>query len=198
MEEKVKKQIEAVIKRHKEMTTELEKSGMEVLASIAEAIAKAIRQGGCVYICGNGGSAADAQHIAAEFVNRFEKERQALPAVALTTDASLITSVANDYSYEKIFSRQVEAFVKEGDILWVISTSGRSANVVLAAKIAKKKGAKVIAFTGSSGSELERTSDICFCAEDKSTARSQEIHQIAYHIICAIVEERLSQIERHK
>ncbi len=192
MEQKLREKIETVIRRHKEMIAKLEKSGTEVIASIAEAIVKSIKAGGRVYICGNGGSAADAQHIASELVNRFEKERRALPATALTTDTSLMTSIANDDSYEKIFERQVEALVKKGDILWAISTSGSSANVVAAARLAKEKGAKVIGFTGRSDSELEKAADICFCAQDESTARSQEIHTIAYHIICGIVEESFS------
>ena len=183
-------QIGAIIKRHKQMVAELENSGIKNIAAIASAVAKSIKKGGCVYICGNGGSAADAQHIASELVGRFEKNRSPLPAVALTTDTSLITSVANDYGYEKIFERQVEALVKKGDILWAISTSGSSANVVAAAKAAKKRGAVVIAFTGRAKSLLEKISDICLCAEDKLTARSQEIHQLAYHIICSIVERK--------
>ncbi len=192
MEQKTREKIEAVIGRHKQMIAEFEKSGTQVIVRIAEALIKSIKSGGRVYICGNGGSAADAQHIASELVNRFEKERKALPATALTTDTSLITSIANDDSYEKIFTRQVEALVKKDDILWAISTSGSSSNVVAAAELAKEKGATVIAFTGKTGSELERAADICFCAQDESTARSQEIHTIAYHIICQIVEESFS------
>ncbi len=187
---KTTSQISAIIKRHKQMVAELENGGIKNIAAIANAVAKSISKGGCVYICGNGGSAADAQHIASELVGRFEKNRSPLPAVALTTDTSLITSVANDYGYEKIFERQVEALVKKGDILWAISTSGSSANVVAAAKAAKKRGAVVIAFTGRAKSLLEKISDICLCAEDKLTARSQEVHQLAYHIICSIVERK--------
>jgi D-sedoheptulose 7-phosphate isomerase len=108
--------------------------------------------------------------------------------VALSTDTSIITSIANDYDYEKVFSRQVEALVREGDILWAFSTSGTSANVVAAAESAKKKGAYVIAFTGAINSKLEQIADICFCADAESTARSQEIHQLAYHVICDLVE----------
>lgn len=191
-EQKIQEKFEAVIQRHNQMVAELEKSGMQVIVSIADAIVKSIKAGGHVYICGNGGSAADAQHIASELVNRFEKERRALPVMALTTDTSLITSIANDDSYEKIFTRQIDALVKKTDILWAISTSGDSANVVEAARLAKEKGATVIAFTGKTNSELEKTADICFCAKDESTARSQEIHTIAYHIICQIVEERFN------
>ena len=158
----------------------------------AGAITKAIKQKGRLYICGNGGSAADAQHIAAELVGRFECERKGLPVIALTTDTSLITSVSNDYGYENIFVRQVEALIKEGDILWAFSTSGASPNVVAAAQLAKRKGALILAFTGKADSELEQIADICFCANSQSTARSQEIHQLAYHIICQLVEQNFT------
>jgi len=151
-------------------------------------ITKALKQDDRVYICGDGGSAADAQHIASELVGRFEHERKGLAAVALTTDTSVITSISNDYGFENVFAKQVEALVEEGDILWAISTSGASANVIAAAELAKKKGACVLAFTGKSNSKLEQIADICVCANEKSTARSQEIHQLAYHIICGLVE----------
>ena len=188
MDEHIKKQITETIETHKKMTADFQKSGTETVAAISQAIVKSLEQNGTVYLCGNGGSAADAQHIAGEFVGRFKKERKALPAVALSTDTSVITCIANDYSYEKAFSRQVEALVREGDILWAFSTSGTSKNIISAAQSAKKKGAYVIAFTGRSNSKLEQIADICFCAENESTARSQEIHQLAYHIICDLVE----------
>ena len=188
MDENIKKQILDTIETHKKMLAEFEESGLETVAAISQAIVKSLKQNGTVYICGNGGSAADAQHIAGEFVGRFRKERQALPAVALSTDTSIITCIANDYAYEKIFERQVEALVREGDILWAFSTSGTSANIIAAAESAKNKGAYVIAFTGRINSKLEQISDICLCADDESTARSQEIHQLAYHIICDLVE----------
>jgi D-sedoheptulose 7-phosphate isomerase len=188
MDKDIKKQITETIETHKKMTAEFQKSGIETVAAISQAIVKSLEQNGTVYLCGNGGSAADAQHIAGEFVGRFKKERKALAAVALSTDTSVITCIANDYSYEKVFSRQVEALVREGDILWAFSTSGTSANIIAAAESAKNKGAYVIAFTGRINSKLEQISDICFCAEDESTARSQEIHQLAYHIICDLVE----------
>ena len=189
MEKNVAKRIETAIGTHKKMVAELETAGIETIVSAAEMITGALKHDGRVFICGNGGSAADAQHIAAELVGRFECQRRGLPAVALTTDTSIITSVANDYGYENVFTRQVEALVREGDILWAISTSGSSANVVAAAELAKKKGASILAFTGRSNSKLEKIADICFCAEDKSTARSQEIHQLAYHIISCMVEQ---------
>jgi D-sedoheptulose 7-phosphate isomerase len=189
---KIINQVGAIIERHQQMADELKSGGIEKIIKISQEIVKSIRKGGCVYICGNGGSAADAQHIASELVGRFEKNRKPLPAVALTTDTSLITSVANDYGYENIFTRQVEALVKKGDILWAISTSGSSANVVAAAKAAKKKKAFVIGFTGRIPSVLEKYCDICLCVEDRLTARSQEMHQLAYHIICLLVERRLA------
>jgi len=189
MKEKIEKQIRAIIDRHKQMIAEFEAGSFEIIANIAEMISSSIKDGGCIYICGNGGSAADAQHIAGELIGRFERERKALPVVALTTDTSVITSISNDYSFDNIFTRQVEALVKKNDILWAISTSGSSANVLAAVKIAKQKNAKILAFTGRADSELEKTADICFCADDRSTARCQEIHQIAYHIICEIVEQ---------
>jgi D-sedoheptulose 7-phosphate isomerase len=108
--------------------------------------------------------------------------------VALSTDTSVITCIGNDYAYENIFARQVEALVGEGDILWAFSTSGTSKNIISAAESAKKKGAYIIAFTGRTKSKLEEIADICFCAENESTARSQEIHQLAYHIICDLVD----------
>jgi len=188
MNEDIKKQIIETIETHKKMTAELQKSGIETMASIAQVITRALEQNGTVYLCGNGGSAADAQHIAGELVGRFRRERKALAAVALSTDTSIITSIANDYAYENVFSRQVEALVREGDILWAFSTSGSSANVIAAVQSAKKKGAYVIAFTGTNNSTLEQIADICFCADAESTARSQEIHQLAYHIICDLVE----------
>ncbi len=183
-----KKHITEAIETHKKMTSDFEKDGFETIAAIAEAITTSLQQDGTVYLCGNGGSAADAQHIAGELVGRFTRERKALAAVALSTDTSVLTCIANDYSYEKVFARQAEALVRKDDILWAFSTSGTSANVIAAARIAKEKGARVIAFTGRSGSKLEHIADICFCADAESTARSQEIHQLAYHIICDLVE----------
>lgn len=189
MNNRLKKQITDVIETHKKMLAEFEQGGLKTIVAAAETITKALKQNGTIYICGNGGSAADAQHIASELVGKFQRERKALAAVALTTDTSVITSIANDYGYENVFGKQVEALVTQGDILWTISTSGASPNIIAAADLAKKKGACILAFTGRTNSKLEQIADICFCANDKSTARSQEIHQIAYHIICDLVEQ---------
>ncbi len=186
-----RKQITKTIETHKKMIAEFEATGVEAVIDAADTIIKALKQGGRLYICGNGGSAADAQHIASELVGRFQRERKALPVIALTTDTSAITSISNDYGYESVFARQVEALVKKDDILWAISTSGISPNVIAAAELAKEKGATVLAFTGRADRRLEKIADICFCAEN-STPRSQEIHQLAYHIICELVEQRFS------
>lgn len=189
MTDNVKAQIIQTIELHKKMVCQFETDGIETIAAACEMIVASLKQGGCVYICGNGGSAADAQHIAGELVGRFVRERKALAAVALSTDTSVLTSVANDYNFDKIFERQVDGLVKEGDILWALSTSGNSANVIAAAKLAKEKGAKVLGFTGKADCQLAKIADVCFCAEDKAAARVQEIHQIAYHIICDLVEQ---------
>ena len=194
MNENIKQQIIKIIETHKKMTAELQKTGSKTISAVAEILTTALKQNGTIYLCGNGGSAADAQHIASEFVGRFCRERKALAAVALSTDTSILTSVANDYTYERVFARQVEALVREGDILWAFSTSGASAIITSAAKLAKEKGARVIAFTGQKNSELEKIADICFCADNKSTARSQEMHQLAYHIICELVEQNFADV----
>ncbi len=191
MNDRTKTYMIEAIETHKRMTAELESRGLETVDAVAQMVTETLQQGGTIYLCGNGGSAADAQHIAGEFVGRFCRERKALPAVALSTDTSVLTCIANDYAYEQVFTRQAEALVKKGDVLWAFSTSGTSANVVAAARVARDKGARVIAFTGRADSELERIADMCFCAEDESTARSQEIHQLAYHIICDLVERNL-------
>jgi D-sedoheptulose 7-phosphate isomerase len=185
----LKKQIINGIETHKKLIAELQERGLQTLAAAAEAITKAIKQNGTVYICGNGGSAADAQHIAAELTGRFERERSPLPAVALTTDTSVITSIANDYGFENVFVKQIEALIRAGDILWAISTSGTSPNVIAAVEVAKKRSACILAFTGKRNSKLEQMADMCLCANTASTARSQEIHQVAYHIVCGLVEQ---------
>ncbi len=189
MSKEIKKLITESVESHKKTLDDFLKNSVENISAISERIIDTLEHGGTIYLCGNGGSAADAQHISSELVGRFTRQRKALAAVALTTDSSTITSVANDYTFQNIFSRQVEALVKKGDILWTISTSGASSNIIAAAKLAREAGAIVIAFTGISGSELEHMADLCFCANSEVTARSQEIHQLAYHIICDIVEK---------
>jgi len=192
MNEDTRKKIAEAIETHRKLLSEFETNSIDTIAAAAEAIIKSLQGGGRVYLCGNGGSAADAQHIACEFVGRFQRQRKGLPAVALTTDTSAMTSISNDYGYENVFARQAEALVEKGDIFWAISTSGTSANVIAAVESAGKKGACVLAFTGKSNSKLEQMADICFCA-DGSTPRSQELHQLAYHIICDLVEQSFAK-----
>lgn len=185
--------IQEAIETHRAMTAAFESSGVATVIAMADRIAQSLRSGGTLYLCGNGGSAADAQHIAGEFVGRFRIERRALPAVALSTDTSVLTCIGNDYDYESVFSRQVEALVRPGDILWAFSTSGTSPNVLKAVQAAREKDAHVLAFTGRANSKLQAMADLCLCAEAAVTARSQEIHQLAYHIICDLVEQELGK-----
>ena len=159
------------------------------LEEIADVLARALRSGHKILLCGNGGSAADSQHIAAEFVGRFKRERQSLPAVALTTDTSILTASGNDYGYEQVFSRQVEGLGKEGDILIAISTSGNSKNVLEAVKIAKAKGLKTIGFTGIHGGALKGLVDFCFHAQASETSHIQEVHITALHALSEAAED---------
>lgn len=163
----------------------------ELLLSAARLIAETLAAGGKVLLCGNGGSAADSQHIAAEFVNRFAMERPALAAIALTTDTSTLTAIANDYSFDDVFARQVMALGRPGDLCWAISTSGRSPNVLLAADAACRLGIKVLAFTGGAGLPLSEKADICFTVKSPHTPRIQEAHITAAHILCELSEKIL-------
>ena len=139
--------------------------------------------------CGNGGSAADAQHWAAEIVGRFQKERPGMAALALTTDTSILTAIGNDYGYERIFARQVEGLGREGDVLVGISTSGNSGNVLAAIETARTKGIRVIGFTAKGGGKMAGLCDVLLDVPSENTARTQEIHEIMGHIICELVEE---------
>ncbi len=163
-----------------------------VLERIAEAIADALRSGRRVYVAGNGGSAADAQHIAAEMVGRFRLERGGLAAVALTTDTSILTAVSNDYGFERVFERQVRALVRPGDVLWLLSTSGRSANILEAARAGRDQQAVVVGFTGRDGGPLAGLCDHVLRVPHTASDRIQEAHMLAYHFICERVEARLA------
>jgi len=158
---------------------------------ISSIIIEAYRKKKKVILFGNGGSAADAQHIAGELVNRLHLEREALPAIALTTDSSVLTSIANDYDYSRIFARQVEALAKEGDVVIGISTSGSSSNVIEAVKTAKEKGAKTVGFTGNKGGKLAELVDFVISVPSDETPRVQESHITILHIICCLVEREL-------
>jgi len=158
-------------------------------------IVAALRQGGKVALCGNGGSAADAQHIAGELVGRFKRERQGLAAIAFTTDTSILTAVGNDYGFDNIFARQVEALLGAGDVLIAISTSGNAPNVIKAAQTAADQGVKTIGLTGADGGQLAGEVDLCLQVPSTETPRIQEVHITIGHIICELVEEALSQVD---
>lgn len=163
------------------------------LVNIIEVLTAALKAGNKILIFGNGGSAADAQHIAAEFVNRFIIERPPLPAVALTTDTSVITSVGNDYDFSEIFSKQIRALGQPGDVAWGISTSGNSPNVMKGLETAKKMGLITLAFTGGDGGSIGQIADLLLNVSSNSTARVQEAHITASHAICELVDIKLFQ-----
>lgn len=146
-----------------------------------------------VIIFGNGGSAADSQHFAAELVGRYKIERRSLPAIALTTDTSILTAIGNDYSFDDVFTRQCESLVNKGDIVIAISTSGNSKNVINAIKSSKKKDAKVIGFTGEDGGELKKIVDMCINIPSDSTPRIQEGHRVIMHIICDLIDNHFAK-----
>jgi D-sedoheptulose 7-phosphate isomerase len=173
---------------------EAEKILPQQLAHAIVAMTECLRAGGKNMACGNGGSAADAQHFAAELIGRFERERQELAAIALTTDTSILTAVGNDYSYDEIFSKQVRGLGKKGDILIGISTSGNSKNVVRAIEVAKTMGIKIIALTGNGGGKVASlldADDIHLCAPSNRTARIQETHLVLLHALCDGVDHLL-------
>jgi D-sedoheptulose 7-phosphate isomerase len=153
-----------------------------------QAIVDALGAGGKLLVFGNGGSAADAQHLSAELVGRFMKERAALPAIALTVDSSILTSVANDYSFKQVFARQIEALGRPGDVALGISTSGESPNVVTALQTAKAQGLKTVALTGRDGGTVGRVADIHVNVPDQNTQRVQEVHQTLIHVLCEAIE----------
>lgn len=165
----------------------------DTIVECAEMIAGAFSRGAKLFIFGNGGSAADAQHLAAEFVNRFIIERPPLPAVALTTDTSILTSIGNDYSFNEIFSKQLKALGKPGDVAWGLSTSGNSPNVVMGLGAAKSMGMKTMAMTGMGGGEAKAAADIIIEVQSSRTPRIQEVHITVSHIICELVDYILFQ-----
>jgi len=168
------------------------RDNMETLLSVIEVIAEAFLRGNKLLLFGNGGSAADAQHIAAEFVNRFRMDRPPLPALSLTTDTSAITSIANDFDYKEIFAKQVKALGKEGDVALAISTSGNAVNVLAAIDACKKLKIVTVGLTGGDAGKMARKVDYLLCAsEGKNTARIQETHILVGHVICEMIDLRL-------
>ena len=167
------------------------RSHVDLIINTADAISTCLASGHKVLIFGNGGSAADAQHLAAEFVNRFQIERPPLAAIALTTDTSVITSIGNDYHFNDIFDKQIKAFGKQGDIAWGISTSGNSPNVVAALTTARAMNIQTIGMTGDGGGKMADLCDMLFAVSSKTTARIQETHITLGHMLCDLVEKKL-------
>ncbi len=180
--------IERIVRDSVKVKEEFVRENQDHIILLAEKVAEAFTNDRKLMICGNGGSAADAQHIAAEFVNRFEMERPPLPAMALTTDTSVITSVGNDYSFESVFSKQIKALGVPGDVLLAISTSGNSKNILKAVKDAQKIGIYTAAFAGNDGGELARLVNLPVVVKSSVTARIQEAHILAGHLLCYLVD----------
>jgi len=184
--------IDKELHSHIEILQQTIKQSSTQIVDLINCIILTIKAGNKLLLCGNGGSAADAQHIAAEFINRFRFDRPALPAIALTTDTSILTAVGNDSSFDLVFSRQVEALAVKGDILLGISTSGGSANVLKALDTARTKGMTTVGFTGEKGREsMDPRCDYCLVVPSTDTARIQECHEFVWHVICGLVEQTL-------
>lgn len=175
------------IERHLEVIGSL-RDQIGILSAIAAAMTESLHLGKKILWCGNGGSAADCQHLAAEIVGRFRRERRGLPSIALTTDTSILTAVANDFGYEAVFSRQIEALGEEGDLLVGISTSGNSHNVIAALELSKERGLKTVAFTGEGGGRMAALADHLLAIKSRDTARVQEGHILAGHMLCDWLE----------
>jgi D-sedoheptulose 7-phosphate isomerase len=183
--------ISAHFKEHLKIVAELPELCSKSIKIASNQITQTINNGGTLFWCGNGGSAADSQHLAAEFVGRFKKDRKALRSIALTTDTSVLTCVSNDYSFDDIFARQLEALARNGDILVSISTSGNSENILRSLISAKKLGVKTIALLGKDGGQAKALADMSIIIPSDSTARIQEAHILIGHILCDLIEREL-------
>ncbi len=187
----MKKRISEIFEESIKVKAKILKDQIDTIDRIARLVVRTLKRGDKILLCGNGGSAADSQHIACELVGRFKMDRNPLPAIALSTNTSNLTSLANDYSYEEIFKRQVKALARKGDLLIGISTSGESPNIIEAVKAAKDLGLSTVAFTGRKGGSLAHKADISFKVPSDETPRIQESHITAAHAICEIVEREL-------
>ena len=185
MEITIEKELEA----HKKTIEAVIENLKPTILEACKLVVETINAGNKVLLCGNGGSAADAQHIATEFTGRYVSERRGLPAIALSTDTSALTSIGNDYGFERIFDRQVEALAKPGDLIWGISTSGNSENVINAFNTAKKHGCKTLGFSGKTGGKFVGNCDLNVIVPENITARIQEMHILIGHIICQTVDD---------
>lgn len=180
-----------VIEEHSRVLEETLATQSRSFARVAQLAEECLRDGGKILIFGNGGSAADAQHFAAELVGRFEQDRQALPALALTVNTSTLTAVSNDYGFDRVFARQIEALAKQGDLAIAISTSGESGNVVAAARTARGLGCKVVGMTGAGGGSLAEHAEALIAVPSQTVARIQEMHEICLHALAGWLERRL-------
>lgn len=189
----MKDKIESIIKESVRTKEDVLKTQVSNIEKAARMMINCLQADGKILVFGNGGSAADSQHLAAELVGRFKKERRALAAIALTTNASTITAIGNDYGYDAVFTRQVEALGKEGDIAIGLSTSGNSANVIKALEKAKLMGLETIGITGGDGGKLGTVSDILIVAGSKNTPRIQEAHILIIHALCELIEDEITK-----
>jgi D-sedoheptulose 7-phosphate isomerase len=187
----LKNEIQKIINSSSKTISNLEKNSSQI-ESIVLKIISTIKNGNKIILFGNGGSAADAQHIAAELIGRFQLERQSFPAIALSTDSSVITSISNDYSFDLVFSRQCESLVDKNDLVIGISTSGNSKNVINGLQTAKQIGAYTIGLLGHTDGQINKIVDTALTVDSKSTARIQEAHRTIYHVICELVEKNLT------
>jgi D-sedoheptulose 7-phosphate isomerase len=182
-----------IFKESSNLTDAFVGENLDGMVNVIEVITAALKAGNKILLFGNGGSAADAQHLAAEFVNRFVIERPPLPAIALSTDTSVITSIGNDYDFSEIFSKQIRAIGQAGDVAWGISTSGSSPNIIKAIEVAKKIGMITIGMTGKDGGEIAKMVDYSLNVSSNSTPRIQEVHITVGHVICEMVDYKLFQ-----
>jgi D-sedoheptulose 7-phosphate isomerase len=183
--------VEEILRDSAALLEQSARRSVEGVVAAAETLKAAFAKGGQLLVFGNGGSALDAQHFAAELVGRFSRERRALAAIALTTDTSIITSIANDYSFDKVFTRQIEALGRRGDVAWGISTSGTSRNVLDALRFAKSRGLSTIALTGRDGGAIGAAADLHLNVPHQVTARIQEVHRTLIHAVCELVERQV-------
>lgn len=189
----MKESIVSILRESADLKLRFAKESAQDVEEAAAILQKAFKSGSKLLVFGNGGSASDSQHIAAELVNKYALKRKALPAIALTTDGSILTSVSNDGSFENVFSRQIEALGKKGDVALALSTGGKSPNVIKALKTAKSMELKTIALVGSDKSKVTRVVDCCISVPSKSTPRIQELHITIAHIICELIDEAFSK-----
>jgi D-sedoheptulose 7-phosphate isomerase len=189
----MKDDIVRIFRESAELKLRFIRQNADAIHRAVKIIVDSFKAGGKVFLFGNGGSAADAQHIAAEFVNRFLIERPPLPAIALTTDTSILTSISNDYGYADLFSKQLKALAKEGDVAIGLSTSGSAANVIKAMKVAREMGLKTVGLAGMDGGELARVVDLAIVVDSQVTPRIQEVHITIGHALCEMVDRMLFQ-----